>query len=119
MTTMTPPKLMPPFHNTAASGTLPIEQTNDAIETIGPTIGPHSTDNVGWLVRKRLCQNESGTHAAMAPAINKPAMRARRIAAHSITNTCETAVKPCVDASRRPERSLARHGHVHGGVAFH
>src|SRR6476661_6156886 len=97
MNAMTPPKLMPPLHNTAASGTLPIEQTNDAIETIGP----HSTDNVGWLLRKRLCQNESGTHAAMAPAINKPAIRSRRIAAHSITNTCETAVKPCADASRR------------------
>ena len=27
MNEMTPPKLMPPFHSTAASGTLPIEQT--------------------------------------------------------------------------------------------
>ena len=44
MNAMTPPKLMPPFHSTAASGTLPIEQTKDTIATTGPTIGPHSAD---------------------------------------------------------------------------
>jgi hypothetical protein len=37
---MTPPKLMPPFQRTAASGTFPIEHTNDSMATIGPTIGP-------------------------------------------------------------------------------
>src|SRR6267378_3169562 len=31
MNEITPPKLMPPFHSTAASGTLPIEHTNDRI----------------------------------------------------------------------------------------
>ena len=35
-----PPKLMPPFQRIAASGTLPIEQTNDDIDTSGPTMGP-------------------------------------------------------------------------------
>ena len=47
MNAMTPPKLMPPFHSTAASGTLPIEQTNDTIATTGPTIGPHTADQPG------------------------------------------------------------------------
>lgn len=31
----TPPKLIPPFHNTAASGTLPTEQTKLTIATNG------------------------------------------------------------------------------------
>src|SRR5438132_543572 len=40
MKLITPPKLIPPFHSTAASGTFPTEHTNDAIETRGPTTGP-------------------------------------------------------------------------------
>lgn len=35
----TPPKLMPPFHTTPASGMLPTEQTDDSIATSGPTSG--------------------------------------------------------------------------------
>ena len=42
MKAITPPKLMPPFHSTAARGTLPIEQTKLMIATSGPTSGPHS-----------------------------------------------------------------------------
>jgi len=37
---ITPAKLMPPFHKTAASGTLPMEQTKESSETIGPTKAP-------------------------------------------------------------------------------
>src|SRR6266508_796569 len=40
MNAITPPKLITPFHSTAASGTLPIEQTNDTTATSGPTSGP-------------------------------------------------------------------------------
>ena len=40
MNETTPPKLMPPFQSTAASGTLPIEQTNDCDATSGPISGP-------------------------------------------------------------------------------
>ena len=40
MNEMTPPKLMPPFQSTAASGTLPIEQTKAATATSGPISGP-------------------------------------------------------------------------------
>src|SRR5271156_551487 len=101
MNAMTPPKLMPPFQRTAASGTLPIEQTKDTIATMGPTIGPHSAAKPGWSAKKKFCQNVSGTHAAMAPAINRPRTRSRRIANHSMTNTCETEVKPSVEKSRR------------------
>src|SRR5271166_570735 len=90
MNATTPPKLMPPFHSTAAKGTLPIEQTNEKIATNGPTIGPHTVDKIGWLAKKKCCQNDSGTQAAIAPAISSPMTRSRRIAAHSMTNTCES-----------------------------
>ena len=35
-----PPKLIPPFQSTAASGTFPTEQTNESMDTIGPIAGP-------------------------------------------------------------------------------
>ncbi len=42
MNAITPPKLIPPFHSTTASGTFPIEQTNEMIATTGPISGPQS-----------------------------------------------------------------------------
>src|ERR1700753_3209064 len=54
MNATTPPKLMPPFHSTAANGTLPIEQTKDAIATIGPTIGPHTTAHARLVGKKEV-----------------------------------------------------------------
>src|SRR5919204_481934 len=65
----TPPKLMPPFHRTPASGTFPTEQTKLAIATTGPITGPQNFAAVGWPTRKSDCQKECGTHAARAPAI--------------------------------------------------
>src|SRR5438045_3618237 len=58
MNASTPPKLMPPFQSTAASGTLPTEQTKLTIATSGPTTGPHSFASVGWWARKSPCQKE-------------------------------------------------------------
>lgn len=40
MNAITPPKLIPPFQSTAASGTFPIERTKLMIATTGPMIGP-------------------------------------------------------------------------------
>src|ERR1700730_5864966 len=37
---ITPPKLMPPFQRTAASGMFPTEHTNEMTAASGPTIGP-------------------------------------------------------------------------------
>ena len=62
---------------------------------------PQIAARPGWLVKKKLCQNVSGTHAAIAPAMNNPSTRSRRIANHSMTNTCDTDVKPCGEKSRR------------------
>ena len=42
MKAITPPKLMPPFQSTAASGTFPIEQTKLTIATSGPISGPQN-----------------------------------------------------------------------------
>ena len=56
MNAITPPNEMPPFQSTAASGTFPIEQTKDSIETIGPITGPQNLARVEWLSRKSDCQ---------------------------------------------------------------
>ena len=67
MNEMTPPKLIPPFHRTAASGTLPIEQTKLSMEMTGPITGPHSLAASGWPVRNRCCQNDVGHPGADRP----------------------------------------------------
>src|SRR5438477_12639220 len=68
----TPPKLMPPFQRTAASGTFPTEQTNDETATTGPISGPHSFASDGWVCRKRELQASVGTNAAITPASKRP-----------------------------------------------
>jgi hypothetical protein len=47
MNAITPPKLMPPFQSTAASGIFPTEQTNEITATRGPTIGPQILARTG------------------------------------------------------------------------
>src|SRR5215813_1144565 len=69
---ITPPKLMPPFQSTAASGMFPTEQTNERTETIGPTTGPHNVAATGCEVKKKLFQKSGGTHALIAPASKSP-----------------------------------------------
>ena len=92
MNDTTPPKLMPPFHSTAASGTLPIEQTKLSIEITGPISGPQRRSASGCPVRNRRCQKLSGTQAATAPAISRPITISRMTAAHSITKMWLTEV---------------------------
>ena len=72
MKEMTPPKLIPPFHSTAASGTLPIEQTKLTTATSGPTTGPQTFDSSGWPSKKKERRNDPGTQAANAPAMSRP-----------------------------------------------
>src|ERR1700738_1813505 len=83
MNAMTPPKLMPPFQSTAASGIFPTEQTNEMTATSGPTIGPHNLATSGWSTRKNDCQNSAGTQAASAPAISRPPTMSSQTAAQS------------------------------------
>src|ERR1700737_1344509 len=72
MKEITPPKLIPPFQSTAASGTLPTEHTKLSREITGPINGPQTCDSTGWLGREKLCQNHGRTQAASAPAIRSP-----------------------------------------------
>ena len=85
MKASTPPKLIPPFQSTAASGTFPIEQTKVRIATSGPISGPQNLARVGWSSRKSPCQKDSGTQAASAPAISRPPTMSVQTAAQSIT----------------------------------
>src|SRR6266567_6475925 len=82
---ITPPKLLPPFHKTAARGTFPTEQTNDNMATIGPTSGLQNFVSKGWDVRKNDCHAWFGTQVAKAPANSKPPAMSFQIAAQSIT----------------------------------
>src|SRR5574337_806869 len=85
MKAATPPKLIPPFQSTAASGTFPTEQTNEAIATSGPTIGPQNFANVGCDARKNAVQECLGTPTARAPASSRPPAISFQIETQSIT----------------------------------
>src|SRR5438270_6726029 len=90
----TPPKLMPPRQSTAASGTLPTEQTKLKMETSGPTRGPSILAMVGLPVKKKACQKELGTQAARAPAMSRPSTISTQTEAQSITKKWPMEVKP-------------------------
>ena len=64
----TPPKLMPPFHSAAASGTLPIEQTKLRIAISGPTITFSIDVKTPCPWRKIAFQSVVGTITARKPA---------------------------------------------------
>src|SRR5689334_7296999 len=72
MKAITPENEMPPAHSTAASGTLPTEQTKESAATTGP-----STTFSSWRgapeasVTKRPLKNDIG-NSAMKPAIRNP-----------------------------------------------
>src|SRR5919198_771303 len=100
MKARTPPNEIPPFQSTAASGTFPIEQTKLTTATSGPTSGPHTFPSVGWWSRKTPCQNDSGTHAAKAPAIKSPPAMSRQMAAQSMTKKFAIDVNPSGERRR-------------------
>jgi len=119
MKVMTPPKLIPLFQRTAASGTLPIEQTKLTTAMSGPTSGPQILARRGWSVRKKCCQKLSGTQAPMAPAMSRSRMMSRSTATHSMTKMWLTAVNPLEEGEPPPERAGLLDAHVHRGVALH
>ena len=115
MKASTPPKLIPPFQSTAASGTFPIEQTKLSIATAGPVSGPQNLANVG--VEERPCQNES-----LAPPRREGAgdelpgrrrCRGRRQPSHITESSPPFEVKPAGVRQALPPASLASDGHVH------
>ena len=68
MKLITPPKLMPPCHSAAASGTLPIEQTKLMNAMNGPTMTFSSVVQKPCPVRKMLFQKLTGTSTVRKPA---------------------------------------------------
>ncbi len=75
MKAITPPKVMPPRHRTAARGTLPTEQTKLTTATSGPISAPHTSERKPWPWRNRLDHAELGTHDPSAPAMRNPRTR--------------------------------------------
>src|SRR2546428_6163451 len=88
---------MPPFQSTAASGTLPMEHTNETTEITGPIKGPHNFASSGCEVRKNVCQKLSGTHAASAPANNSPMAMSFQMDTTSITKQWLMALRPAAE----------------------
>ena len=64
----TPPKLMPPFHSAAASGTLPIEHTKLMMAMNGPTRAFSSVVANPWPRKNKSPQMCTGTSTARNPA---------------------------------------------------
>jgi hypothetical protein len=57
----TPPRLIPPFHKTAASGTLPTEHTKLTTASKGPIIRPRMNGATGSRVKNTACNHWLGT----------------------------------------------------------
>ena len=115
---MTPPKEMPPFHRTAARGTLPTEQTKERTATRGPINGPPEPRQ----------QRMPGEEEAGPPGLRHPGGEAAgdEQAAGDV-GPQRVPVHPEVVAGGgdafgagelAPEGSGVE-AHVHGGMAFH
>ena len=63
---------MPPDHSTAASGTLPTEQTKLITAMIGPTITFSTVGSGAGACRRNRCSKKPLPNCAMYPASRKP-----------------------------------------------
>ena len=120
MNATTPPKLIPPFHSTAASGTLPIEQTKLSTEMTGPISGPHNLAASGWPVRKKVLPERVRHPGADGPGDQQPDHDVAEDRGPLHHEDVLTEVKP-VPASTAAASKLALRldAHVHGGVPLH
>jgi hypothetical protein len=85
MKLITPPKLIPPFHSAAASGTLPIEQTKLMSAMNGPIRAFSMLVQMPWPETKNALQNDVGTSTASTPATRNPITISRRSMVRSAT----------------------------------
>jgi hypothetical protein len=69
MKLITPPKLMPPCHNAAAIGTLPIEHTKLMHAMSGPTMTFSRLVQNPWPCMKMLFRHSIGTSTDRKPAM--------------------------------------------------
>src|SRR6266704_4319019 len=119
MKAIAPPKLMPPFHSTAASGILPTEHTNEITATSGPTIGPHSLASNGWSTTKNDCQKSAGIQAASAPEIKKAACDVHPDRSHVHYEIMADRSKTHVRRDPLPKRAASLYRYIHLRMAFH
>src|SRR5438309_386228 len=68
MKAMAPPKLMPPRHSTAATGTLPTEQTKLSSATSGPISAPQISVSPPWPLMNSLDQTSGELRGEELPA---------------------------------------------------
>jgi hypothetical protein len=68
MNDTTPPNEIPAFHNAAARGTLPIEQTNEMMAMNGPTMTFSTLVQNPWPWRKTAFHAAVGTRTVRNPA---------------------------------------------------
>ena len=115
----TPPKLIPPFQSTAASGTLPMEQTKLMTATNGPTIGPQI------LLEQRVpAEEETLPERVRHPGGERPGdQQAEHDVAQDGRPLHHEHVRHRGEAGRRaqplPQAPRQVDAHVHGGVTLH
>jgi len=101
MNDTTPPKLIPPFHSTAANGTFPIEHTklshaHDGAESVAPYLGQDR------MAGEEEVLPEVHRHPrGQCPATSRPITISRSTDAHSMTKMCEIDVSASFDRNRR------------------
>ena len=101
MNAITPAKGIPPAHRTAASGTLPIEQTKLATAISGPiSARPHDAHRARRVVQEEAVEDVLPS-SAMKPASRKPIV----ISFHSISQSARKLPATCVQASSELTRS--------------
>src|SRR3954454_5534275 len=102
MNAITPAKPMPPDHSTAASGTLPTEQTKLRTAISGPTIAFSSVrQNDGASVTKSPLK-KSLPSSPMKPASTKPSPISRQSIRQSPRKLWATSDQPSNEKTREP-----------------
>jgi hypothetical protein len=119
MNDITAPKLAPPFHRTAASGTLPIEQTKEMIATKGPMRGPTSFAKNRVIAQKEdlpeLVWNPGGERASDQQSADDIGPQGDPIHHEEVANRRHALRR----GEPMPERALLFNRHVHRRVSLH
>src|SRR6516162_822611 len=115
MNATTPPKLIPPFHGTAANGMLPTEHTNEMTATIGPIIGPQSFDRTRWSTTlPEVIRHPGGERPGDEQTTDDVHPHRRPVHDEVVADRG----KPFGGREALPDGSAA-HRHVHLGVPLH
>jgi hypothetical protein len=100
MKAITPANEIPPAQSTAASGTFPIEHTNERTATIGPsTTFSASCSGHGAPVTKRPLKKSIGS-SAMKPAMTNPAAISFQSISQSERKLCATSDQASSESRR-------------------